>query len=545
MLALVVSGCAQSHTRDGARSSDAGQIDAGRIDTGRPDAAGADAALEDAGDSGAPLDGGCQEPPWELVVAARWTAPEDAYQAQPHVSATPLVLPPARVGAPVRLAFVSHGTLRGNVDAPAEVGRMQVEPGGVLRIVELDADGTPAVTRSWGRLPLLLELASTSTLAAADLDADGELELVAMGAQLGTYAFELDATLLWESRTPPLPPELAGSPRRPQYSVSGAPTVADLDGDGALEVVVGGCVLDGRTGSRRFCVDDGANYRGSHGYWGPITEVADLDADGQLEVLGGPSVYDASGTVRWTTSGYESGFGGIGEFIVGSPGPEVVLVRRGGIELLDRDSGSRLTFMRMRGAATVLPVQTCDPDTPPSNWPHFAGGPPLVADLDRDGSDEVVVSSGGFLSRFDPDCRGCEERWGVPVDDLSAASSAMAADLRGDGTLDIVHADQHRLRIIDGESGAVWLSVPHVARGRTEYPVVADLDGDGSAEILVGVSTEYCSMWPMIGPPVAAGVTIYRERHNRFAGAPARWTQHAPAGGRVAARSSDSRTLCR
>jgi hypothetical protein len=52
-----------------------------------------------------------------------------------------------------------------------------------------------------------------------------------------------------------------------------------------------------------------------------------------------------------------------------------------------------------------------------------------------------------------------------------------------------MYADEQNLFVFDGV-GAVLLQVPRSSGTLSEYPVVADIDNDGSAEILV-VSNQY------------------------------------------------------
>jgi len=74
----------------------------------------------------------------------------------------------------------------------------------------------------------------------------------------------------------------------------GAPAIADLDGDGVPEIVIGRQVLDD-TGAILWT---GTGGRGGDSV-GPLSHVADIDDDGSPEVVAGNTVYSAAGAIEW------------------------------------------------------------------------------------------------------------------------------------------------------------------------------------------------------------------------------------------------------
>ncbi len=134
--------------------------------------------------------------------------------------------------------------------------------------------------RSRPGFPLVTKFSVTAGPVFADLDDDGEMDLVVASQDFGVYAVG--------ARAKPLP----GFPVRAGYRIYEGPAVADLDGDHKLDVIfasadgmlhavnAGGEKLPGfpvRVGTRLF--------------GGPA--VADLDRDGDLDVV----VVTADGTV--------------------------------------------------------------------------------------------------------------------------------------------------------------------------------------------------------------------------------------------------------
>ena len=70
-----------------------------------------------------------------------------------------------------------------------------------------------------------------------------------------------------------------------------------------------------------------------------------------------------------------------------------------------------------------------------------------------------------------------------------AANSGISSfDLDGDGRAEVLVADAEEFHIRDGVTGESLTSLPRTSFGATDYPVVADIDNDGVAEILLASS---------------------------------------------------------
>ena len=78
-------------------------------------------------------------------------------------------------------------------------------------------------------------LCATSGLAAGDLDGDGVVELVGVTSSLQVRAFEHDGTIKWTT---------AASYAADMKLCYSTPAIADMDGDGSPEVIVGRLILD-------------------------------------------------------------------------------------------------------------------------------------------------------------------------------------------------------------------------------------------------------------------------------------------------------------
>ncbi|HOJ67343.1 MAG TPA: FG-GAP-like repeat-containing protein [Candidatus Hydrogenedentes bacterium] len=124
-------------------------------------------------------------------------------------------------------------------------------------------------------------------VAAADLDGDGNLELVVSDSALRAVALRGDGTERWRFDQ--------------EGGFLGAPTVADLDGDGRLEVLLAGAR------DTLICLDaDGREkFRAGSGVpAGGAQVAADLDGDGHPEILCGTAdglrVFTATGEDAWS-----------------------------------------------------------------------------------------------------------------------------------------------------------------------------------------------------------------------------------------------------
>ena len=135
---------------------------------------------------------------------------------------------------------------------------------------------------------------------------------------------------------------------------------------------------------------------------------------------------------------------------------------------------------------------------------HYAKtiGYPMVGDIDGDGYLEFVYidyktplsSSRITAMKYHPQT-GLQTKWQATHADESGQTSMTLFDFNQDGIMEIVYRDQDRLRIING-SGKSHLTgndtIPFYnlytmtmsAGTWKEYPVVADVNGDGAAEIV-------------------------------------------------------------
>ena len=257
-----------------------------------------------------------------------------------------------------------------------------------------------------------------------------------------------------------------------------SPAVANVDGDPQLEVIAGTYdlyALDGLTGADDWRVENGNRV------W-PGIALADLTGDGVLEVIVGRSgnqltVYTLSGSIAWTRNPF-----GVGE------------IRTLAVANLESDSLVEIIVGRASEGSTRQ-LSVYEPDgTVRAGWPARRDGEPgygwgmynqnvAVADVNADGYKEIIgptdthyitslyrngnqLPTNAMYNEFNPVGPKVWSQVGVHVD--------QAADLRGYAECGV----EHRPNFADSA------------------PVIADLDNNGTPEIVVVGNVYNCGTDP-------------------------------------------------
>lgn len=128
----------------------------------------------------------------------------------------------------------------------------------------------------------------------------------------------------------------------------------------------------------------------------------------------------------------------------------------------------------------------------------YGGGAPTIGDFDGDGFPEVAIAYGDEYTVFDPRCtKGigtCEDAengilWTRTSQDVSSyVTGSSLFDFDGDGSNEVVYADECFTRVYDGKTGDVLFSARHNSRTWYEMPIIVDVDNDQSAEIVMGAN---------------------------------------------------------
>jgi len=114
------------------------------------------------------------------------------------------------------------------------------------------------------------------------------------------------------------------------------------------------------------------------------------------------------------------------------------------------------------------------------------GGLPFIGDVDGDCIPEIGVTFRNELRLYRYDqTTDLDLVYSRPTTDNSGVNSATMFDFNQDGFSEIIHRDQTNLKIYEGFSGLVLDSIAVFSTTGLEFPIVADVDLDGAAELLV------------------------------------------------------------
>jgi uncharacterized membrane protein len=360
---------------------------------------------------------------------------------------------------------------------------------GVVELVAPSSNGQMYVYRGDGQdagggSPLLWQtglVGSAAEPALADLDGDGNAEIIVMGSD-GTAAFHHDGAVYWFTDT------IKSRASEGGYWGWGGPSIGNLDLDPDPEIVLaayndGLYVLD-HDGTQLFYTPTGI--------YPTVPVLADLTGDGVLDILYAQNKtislldYYNGGVIEWTRThtytGYSlSTFGTPaiadvdGKQPGGDAGPEVVINWGSYVDVLDED-GSLLWNYSL-------------------GYDYYRPSPITIADVDGDGEIELLTASAyhvGFWVEYHTlfvlNADGTL-LWQQNMGDKSASASGVATqDLDGDGVWEVIWNGQNEgFTLMNGPDGEKIFNEPFTESGTIlDYPTLGDVDGDGFAEVVTG-----------------------------------------------------------
>lgn len=314
-------------------------------------------------------------------------------------------------------------------------------------------------------------------------------------------AYDIHGVNVWTSSSP-YGTDVSSTEREYPVAVS----FADFNGDGYPEVYVRNKIFDAATGQLLLEVvsengNEGNSWShkcGSTNYYGILSVpfAADLTGDGNPELILGNEVYHIDITSRTDVSGNSAA-------LIASHTPPNSVSSDGHTQVADFNGDGYLDVlvsvrnMYSTSASTYYYVWDVHNDTVSNAyWVRNNNGGksiPLIADIDNDGALEIVVQqpceSGNRMRalRYNADLRSFTEVWGRPnpvaVDD-SWSNTLTMFDFNGDGYNELLFSGRSAVYVLDGRNGNEIASMPFGEVTVMDYPVIADVDNDGSVEFI-------------------------------------------------------------
>ncbi|MDR2467269.1 MAG: FG-GAP-like repeat-containing protein [Prevotellaceae bacterium] len=282
-----------------------------------------------------------------------------------------------------------------------------------------------------------------------------------------------------------------------------SPVFADVNHDGIPEIAIAGTLFNSVNGALLASIPAGQ----------PIGAVSDLTAllldvfnDGKVKYVMGNYIYninlDGSNSVQSIDLHRR-----IAPPTVWTDDPDYTshanAMNGGNTSFVDMDNDGKLDMITAYAFGTVTVLYIADPATGNIKAAKYikdaapTSGYPFTGDVDGDGFPEITLIKGNGASTFRILCykyvQGntvLQQFWELSHTDNSHCTGLTLFDFDQDGKAEIVYRDENKLRIIDGQATSTYPdrnkeSSPNFSGTSAEYPVVADVDGDGQAEIII------------------------------------------------------------
>jgi hypothetical protein len=305
--------------------------------------------------------------------------------------------------------------------------------------------------------------------------------------------------------------------------------IADLDSDGWSEILVGNRIFAAESGVL-LCSTGASNEGVVHGWsTGNLllqTVAGDVLGNGKQQVFIGNTMYSV--TIKDRTGSVGNSMTPVKSITpeVCDAGSKVTLTATdGATQLADFDLDgnidvvvSTITDRETLSASSKLRLYIWSPSKnkiiASKTIPYvYKRSVPFIGDIDGDGYPEIVVIRGGAAGnaanaesdwitalKYNPASATGEMDifWELVHNDISGATGITLFDFNQDGISELIYRDNKNLRIINGSKKHHITGDPAVVYDLTtvlcgsatcyEYPVVADIDGDGQAEIITSGS---------------------------------------------------------
>jgi hypothetical protein len=351
--------------------------------------------------------------------------------------------------------------------------------------------------------------------------------IVVAGTDNYLYAYDPDGVNIWKSDLP--------------YNASSGNygsivSIVDFDGDGTPEVFTGNSIFSLVNGNR-ICNGDLSENRGRLlKYSGSLSAAANMTSDKKLNLCAGNKIYEVDFNSH--------------NLSVIKTLPENVLpahaYRDGATMVADINNDRQLDVIVVSKDTvcdnngnlfnqTVVYVWTPEAAgtggalighfTVPDNEEYY--GIPMIGNIDNTKFPEIVfigTSNKMYALKYDStETEGdrIKLKWEFDISNPSTCTGMSLFDFNLDGKNEIVYRDPTSLRIIDGSGSAAKVETTFdnvFSNALREFPVIADIDNDGHAEIVIQGNTSsttdnkgYLRVFKSSGSPWAPARNVWNQ----------------------------------
>lgn len=406
----------------------------------------------------------------------------------------------------------------------------------------LQANGTSLVAEKQYNLLNDNLLVTYEDIAMADIDGDRKAEIFIMSKKGNSSdykiaAYRADGSAVWTS---PI--------SFPSYP--GTMGIADFDGDGKSELYVRTSIYDAHSGafmgSNDIDNDNTGENAGVNGWGmnsnGPVAVDIESTTSG-LELVAGCRIYSVSinrGTMTATinllkkrseyTTRTGRGNGSATSIADFNQDGFLDIVAVG--SLAKYNTTTTIFFWDVQNNTLKTYTDVSGSGDYKDGWKNGAGRVNL-ADIDGDGKLNAVYVSGKYLYALEEKSTSLDTLWRRQVtEETSGITGCTLFDFNADNKSEIVYRDEDYIYIYTTTNIAgvvtVTRSTPVRCSSRTsnEYPIVADIDGDGSTEICVACSTSNSTNGANLDIWDEAEVRVYQSANEPWVPARRVWNQH-------------------